>query len=202
MPPTSLRQRHADRTRQAIVDAALQLFAERGFVATTIDDIANRADVAPRTFFRYFGTKEAVLYHDAASVLDDLVALVSEGSPQEPPHRRLIRACIEVGEGFARDHGRMRLIRRLSAEDTSLLDYQRVVLMQQYEARVVAALATEYDLDPGQLELRATTAALLSSLGVAFRTWIDAGARGQFRPYITDAMAACERAFADVPAAN
>ncbi len=63
----TLRQRHADRTRAAIVSAALELFRERSFHGTTIDEIAERADVGPRTFFRYFPTKEAVLFADAVA---------------------------------------------------------------------------------------------------------------------------------------
>jgi AcrR family transcriptional regulator len=59
----SLRDKHKDRTRQALREAALKLFAVRGYDATTIDEIAETAGVATRTFFRYFPTKEHALYH-------------------------------------------------------------------------------------------------------------------------------------------
>lgn len=88
-----LRQRHMDRTRAAIVDAALSLLAEKGFTETTVDAIAERAEVARRTFFRYFPAKEDVLFHD----VDEQIALVIEAlvarPEEEPPYEALVPSC-------------------------------------------------------------------------------------------------------------
>jgi AcrR family transcriptional regulator len=56
-----LRERKKQSTRQAVEDAALQLYLERGIHETTIDELCARADIARRTFFRYFSSKEDVL---------------------------------------------------------------------------------------------------------------------------------------------
>jgi AcrR family transcriptional regulator len=59
----SRRDEHKKRTRRALTDAALELFAAHGYDATTTEQITERAGVSPRTFFRYFPTKESVVYN-------------------------------------------------------------------------------------------------------------------------------------------
>jgi AcrR family transcriptional regulator len=61
---TGLRERKKAKTRAAIQEAALQLFERQGYDATTVDQIAELADVSQSTFFRYFPTKEDVVLHD------------------------------------------------------------------------------------------------------------------------------------------
>lgn len=60
--PPSRRQQHKLRTQRALQNAALELFSKQGYDETTTDEIAEKAGVSPRTFFRYFPTKESVLF--------------------------------------------------------------------------------------------------------------------------------------------
>ena len=63
-----LRERKKEKTRLALLDAALDLFLEQGYDSTTIDQVAASADVSPRTFFRYFTSKDHLVlwFHDQA----------------------------------------------------------------------------------------------------------------------------------------
>src|SRR6478735_8136271 len=86
----SLRQRKKDATHQAITDAAWDLFAEKGYEETSVNDIAERANVAPRTFFRYFPTKEDVIYPE----FEEMLQRVRDEFFRRPPDEPLMTSLI------------------------------------------------------------------------------------------------------------
>jgi AcrR family transcriptional regulator len=92
-----LRERKKLKTRAAIQREAMRLFLERGFEATTIEDIAEAVEISPSTFFNYFPNKEDVVFEDE---LDPLILAAFDALPDETnPVRRLRMAMQTV---FAR----------------------------------------------------------------------------------------------------
>ncbi|MEU6911572.1 helix-turn-helix domain-containing protein [Streptomyces coeruleorubidus] len=79
-----LRQRKKMRTRQALIEGALRLFAEKGYDQTTVAEIAATADVATRTFFSYFDSKDDIVFFDDRSRLERAVEIIGERQPGEP----------------------------------------------------------------------------------------------------------------------
>ena len=80
-----LRERKKRERRQRIEAVAIDRFEANGFDATTIDDIAAAADIAPRTFFAYFPTKEDVVLADYADRLERTTNELARRPPAEPP---------------------------------------------------------------------------------------------------------------------
>ncbi len=84
MSEDSLRERSKARRRAAIEEAALQLFTERGFEHTTIDEIAEAADVSPRTVLTYFASKIDIVMHGANESASRIVTLLRARKRDEP----------------------------------------------------------------------------------------------------------------------
>jgi AcrR family transcriptional regulator len=80
---TGLRERKKRQTRRAIAEAAMRLFAERGFEAVTVNEIAEAAGVAKVTLFTYFPTKESLVLDAVAD--DDVAKAVAERRPGQSP---------------------------------------------------------------------------------------------------------------------
>jgi AcrR family transcriptional regulator len=79
-PALGLRERKKQRTRATLIDAAVELCDRQGFERTTVDQIAAIADVSPRTFSRYFATKDAI----ALALIDDAIELAAVELASQP----------------------------------------------------------------------------------------------------------------------
>ncbi|MGW5053690.1 TetR/AcrR family transcriptional regulator [Actinokineospora sp. NPDC004072] len=86
------RERKKQLTRRSLVEAAVRLFAERGYEQTSVADIAEAADVSKRTFFLHFATKEDVLLADATTRVDLAVRAIEERAPDAPLRAALAEA--------------------------------------------------------------------------------------------------------------
>ncbi|AFM15624.1 transcriptional regulator [Mycolicibacterium chubuense NBB4] len=97
MSADGLRERKKSQTRRAIRREAFRLFHEHGFANTTVEQIATAAEVSPRTFYRYFGVKEAVL------LSEDQITPIVEAFAAAPPELSIVGAYRHaVAEVFGR----------------------------------------------------------------------------------------------------
>ena len=88
-------------TRTAVVAAAIELFAERGYDQTSVDEIARAAGVSRSTFFRQFGGKEDVVFADHEVLLDELRTYLDH--PHANPWAAVCDASLRVFKHFAAD---------------------------------------------------------------------------------------------------
>jgi AcrR family transcriptional regulator len=150
-----LRQRKKEKTRRALVDTAMRLFAERGYDETTIADLASATEVSPRTFFSYFPAKEDLLFAD----VNDRIAALSRlefGPPGQPLRDGLRRAAEQYVQWVMTD----------SADARTEIGRRTELMRQIIESRpsLQAALL---------LRLRAADRMLASKLHAAFPDDLD-----------------------------
>src|SRR3954451_14844060 len=113
------RERKKRATRRALHSAALRLVAERGIDAVTIEDIATAADVSPRTFFNYFGSKEDVIVNPdperAERLRTQLAQTSADATPLGMVEKALIAQLAEVTDRREEWLLRLRLVREIPA---------------------------------------------------------------------------------------
>ena len=191
----SLRQRHTERTRDAIVDAAFELFAAKGYAETTIDEIAERADIAPRTFFRYFPAKEAVLFHGADDQVEEAVAKLRDRPADETPYESLVAVLRSIAAELTHDDKRERMLAKFAAESDRLFEHHRAVVMCRFEESAAQVLKERAGDDADGLAIDAAVAAVIGAFGTAVRSWLRAGATDDFEQVLERCVSAAQDAF-------
>ncbi len=103
-PALGLRETKKRRTRQALIDAAMRLYREKGFEGVTVAEIAREAEVAPRTFFGYFETKEDVFLGRGDERLERIVRAIHERDRRQPILRAVRPVLLQDREPTMAEH--------------------------------------------------------------------------------------------------
>lgn len=173
---TGLRERKKEQTRQRISATALRLFAERGFDAVTVNEIAEAAEVSKVTLFAYFPTKESLVLHGIGE--EDLAGVVAGRPPGRSPLdalRDAFRALAAAGPAVpAAPEETEALVTRVRVIFGSpALTTAASALLHRQRTALAATLATEYDDLTAALMAAQITAAVQTVQEVFLRRLAD-----------------------------
>ena len=176
--PVGLRERKKARTRAAIREHALRLFREQGYYATTVEQIAEAAEVSPSTFFRYFPTKEDVVLQDDF----DLLGMEAfEAQPAELSPVAALRAATAkivatlTPEELAQFRETTRLTLTVPEVRARALDeFARTI------DEIAAAIAKRTGRAPDDFAVRNVAGALIGVIMAATMPWAEAPNKDMF----------------------
>lgn len=164
-----LRERKKQRTRTALVDAAVDLFYDKGYESATIDELAAVVDVSPRTFFRYFAGKEDVILSRGAE-LDELVVDALAARPADEPPLLALRGAVLDMIRETSDRTGVRHFLRVQhlINNTPALLAGNLRRTADTETRLTAEIARRQGVDPDtDLRPRVLVGVVYSALRVA-----------------------------------
>jgi len=183
-----LRERKKLRTRRALASAALRLFTENGFDATTLDELAEDAEVSKSTFSRTFPAKEAAGIEAEAELWTACLTALEDGELSghvlTALHRTLAGAAAGLDPGWDE---RFLATRRLIAAEPALLRYTEHYRAQVKE-QIAATLAARLRLDPDDLRLHVLAELVMTAWSLSGRAWVRRGPKGG-RPALLDGFA-------------
>jgi len=163
----SLRERKRDQTRHDLMYAALELFAARGFDHVPVEQIAARANVSPRTFFRYFKSKAHACFGFTARALEEIAASRDALATTEAQIRDYARRVADDPEFYETQT-------RLTLEHSAVRVTRLEILLEFDDALTERLLAETPAADPVRARLAAYCATHL--IPAVMETWVRAGA--------------------------
>lgn len=181
-----LRERKKAATRAALRRAALQLVTDRGFDAVTVEEIAEAAGVAPRTFFRYFASKEDVIVDDR-DLAEELAALLEQAPETQPPVAAVRTALLSLaGRLDAGDRAEILARQRLIAATPALL--ARSLEQHQAWEAVLEDWLTERLGTTDRLGNRLLPAVCVAAVRVAAEAWVASDGRDDVEGLVASAL--------------
>jgi AcrR family transcriptional regulator len=182
-----LRDRKRQRTRQALITAAMRLFKDKGYERTTVAEIAAAAEVSTKTFFNHFASKDEVLFPNLSARIDDAVAVIKQRQPDDNMPDVLLKAMEHMLADAVRDElggglASVRLPMIISVPSVQAATLRRYF---QAETRLAEAL---HDAYPGILDAPAAGAVIGSLMGAALAAALICLQRGDTAEQVQTAV--------------
>jgi len=180
---TSLRDVHKRRTRRVLREAAMELFLAQGYDSTTTEEIAAKAGVSVRTFFRYFETKDEVLFQGQQLWSDSL----AESFWEQPESLSTMEAMCATLVTLATGLDREAVIRYEKVVETSMtLRGRSSVRQSENVQRLANALAQQQGLDKPDATCRLIGAVCVLLYRLALEDWRAGGRKAQLEDLIVE----------------
>jgi AcrR family transcriptional regulator len=191
--PDGLRERKKARTRASIREHALRLFREEGYQRTTVEKIAEAAEVSPSTFFRYFPTKEDVVLQD------DMDIRMIEALEQQPPELGPVAAARAAARQMFASYtaADMDVLRETTALTLTVPEIRARALDEfaRTTSAVAEALAKRADRPADDLAVRTAAGAIIGvimAITMPWEGWSEGGSFEDSFGQIDEALALLE----------
>jgi len=174
--------------RDALISAAFRLFLERGFEQTTIDDIVSLAGVGRRSFFRYFPSKEDVVFPDHEGCLAEMTAFLAATDDSGDPVDQVCDAARLVLRMYAANPT-FSVERYLLTKKVPNLRIHELSVVWRYERALAEHLRARYAARAdGALRADVIAAAVVAAHNHALRTWLRSGGAGDVTAAVDHAL--------------
>ena len=175
--PVSLRERKKRLAQATIEETALRLFQQQGYEQTSIQDIADAVMMSSRTFFRYFASKEDVLFGPSRAVLKVGLRFLQQVAPTESPHAALRATFVYLASQYQQQRASVLIRYQVAMQTPSIASIYLYALMET-EPALCEALCSHLEAATNRHEIRFLVAIYITALRVALTEWLENEAQG------------------------
>ena len=172
----SLRERKKADVRNTLVNTAVALFLKKGFDAVTVDEIVEKANVSRSTFFRYFPTKEAIVFRHHARRLSSFRSFLEKRDGAGSPVLSLQRAFDEMGALYMAERDELMTEYRIVMSSTYLIA-RDIELDSRFQHAMIDHLGGAEEGD-ARVRARLTGSAIFGMVRAVMEDWFSRGCRG------------------------
>jgi AcrR family transcriptional regulator len=169
----SLRDRKRARTRQALVDAAIELFDRDGYEPTTVADIAAAAEIGTRTFFNYFASKEELLFPESDARVATAIEAIAARGAHDTPADVLLRALQSVGAESDEMAGRVAELRLRLTRTVPAVRGRALQIQLDAQREISRHLAEAFPDELDEVGAAALTGAFIGAITAALQVLLE-----------------------------